>query len=156
MGTILVWGDFQHNKLKNYAHSRCIPGMSLLFSEVLSFLHARKIVTLKTFLCLPDCHWVVIAWSNDYKWKKVDKDLMFLFSELLDSSSDGIEVSYNACGVLAHLMSDGPGVWHIQTPSRDSVLRNMVQAICRWKLNTKRNINYRWVNWSKTCTVSCG
>ena len=33
------------------------------------------------------------------------------FSFLLDSGRDGIEVSYNAAGVLAHIASDGPEVW---------------------------------------------
>ena len=32
------------------------------------------------------------------------------FDFLLDSCRDGIEVSYNAAGVLAHMASDGPEV----------------------------------------------
>ena len=69
----------------------------------------------------------------------------FIFSDLLDSTSDGIEVSYNACGVLAHMVSDGASAWTIETPSREHVLKRMVSAISTWKLNTKRNINYRSV-----------
>lgn len=66
-----------------------------------------------------------------------------VFSDLLDSCSDGIEVSYNAAGVLSHMASDGPGVWSITNPRREDVLRRMVSAIERWDLTTERNINYR-------------
>lgn len=66
-----------------------------------------------------------------------------VFSNLLDSQSDGIEVSYNAAGVLAHIASDGPEVWTIDVPSRDDVLERMVAAIKRWNLEAERNTNYR-------------
>ncbi|XP_071445512.1 protein zer-1 homolog [Hetaerina americana] len=66
-----------------------------------------------------------------------------VFSDLLDSCSDGIEVSYNAAGVLSHMASDGPGVWSINSPRREDVLRRMVSAIERWDLTLERNINYR-------------
>merc|ERR550517_2312127 len=65
------------------------------------------------------------------------------FSFLLDSNSDGIEVSYNAAGVLAHMASDGAEAWTIEEPSRDQVLARMVRAINRWQIDSKRNINYR-------------
>jgi len=61
------------------------------------------------------------------------------------SKSDGIEVSYNACGVIANLMSDGPAAWTAVTPSRYKVLDRMVLAVSSWPLNQKRNINYRSV-----------
>lgn len=66
-----------------------------------------------------------------------------VFSDLLDSTSDGIEVSYNAAGVLAHIASDGPEVWTIMQPSRVDVLNRMVSAVERWSLDAERNINYR-------------
>ncbi|GAB6018536.1 hypothetical protein CHUAL_000232 [Chamberlinius hualienensis] len=66
-----------------------------------------------------------------------------IFSDLLESSSDGIEVSYNAAGVLAHIASDGPLAWKMTHPKRKDVLTRMSKAICRWDLKAKRNINYR-------------
>lgn len=69
-----------------------------------------------------------------------------IFSELLESVSDGIEVSYNACGVIANLMSDGPSAWTVASPSRHEVLNKMEKAIRGWALNSKRNINYRSFN----------
>lgn len=67
-------------------------------------------------------------------------------SELLDSESDGIEVSYNAAGILAHILSDGAACWEgIRAVFREGVLVRMRQAIDRWPLATKRNINYRSV-----------
>ena len=65
------------------------------------------------------------------------------FSFLLDSHKDGIEVSYNACGVLSHLASDGPEAWTISKPERDHVLERLVRAVTRWDVNSRRNINYR-------------
>jgi len=65
------------------------------------------------------------------------------FSFLLDSSKDGIEVSYNAAGVLSHLASDGPGGWSIQEPSREHVLERLVRAVSRWDVQARRDINYR-------------
>ena len=52
-------------------------------------------------------------------------------------------MSYNAAGVLAHMMSDGPAAWTVPEPSRSFVLSKMVSAVNRWNLQAKRNINYR-------------
>ena len=46
-------------------------------------------------------------------------------------------------GVLSHMASDGEAAWTIEEPSRAYVLERMTEAIGRWDLDTKRNINYR-------------
>uniref|UniRef100_A0A8C9RH58 Protein zer-1 homolog n=1 Tax=Scleropages formosus TaxID=113540 RepID=A0A8C9RH58_SCLFO len=66
-----------------------------------------------------------------------------VFSNLLDSKADGIEVSYNACGVLSHIMFDGPEVWTVEESCRDEVMDRMRAAIRSWDVNSRRNINYR-------------
>ncbi|ESP01735.1 hypothetical protein LOTGIDRAFT_139253, partial [Lottia gigantea] len=66
-----------------------------------------------------------------------------VFSDLLESTSDGIEVSYNAAGVLAHIASDGVEAWTITETQRDLVLCRLTAAINRWDITSKRNINYR-------------
>ncbi|XP_033643619.1 protein zer-1 homolog [Asterias rubens] len=66
-----------------------------------------------------------------------------VFMELLGDWSDGIEVSYNAAGTLAHIAADGPSTWSIEHPQRCEVLQQMTTAIDSWELNTQRNINYR-------------
>uniref|UniRef100_A0A8D3AES0 Protein zer-1 homolog n=1 Tax=Scophthalmus maximus TaxID=52904 RepID=A0A8D3AES0_SCOMX len=66
-----------------------------------------------------------------------------VFSNLLDSKADGIEVSYNACGVLSHIMFDGPDVWSMEEPRRDTVMDKMWDAIQSWDVTSRRNINYR-------------
>ena len=71
------------------------------------------------------------------------KDFVGEFAALLASNSDGIEVSYNAAGVLAHMASDGEDAWTVEEPSRVQVLESMSRAIDAWSLDTKRNINYR-------------
>uniref|UniRef100_A0A4W4FTL9 Protein zer-1 homolog n=1 Tax=Electrophorus electricus TaxID=8005 RepID=A0A4W4FTL9_ELEEL len=66
-----------------------------------------------------------------------------VFSNLLDSKADGIEVSYNACGVLSHIMYDGPEVWALGEPDRVQVMDKMWDAIQSWDVSSRRNINYR-------------
>eukprot|EP00069_Balaena_mysticetus_P014305 bmy_08607T0 len=61
---------------------------------------------------------------------------------LLESKADGIEVSYNACGVLSHIMFDGPEAWGICEPQREEVEERMWAAIQSWDINSRRNINY--------------
>uniref|UniRef100_A0A672L9D9 Protein zer-1 homolog n=1 Tax=Sinocyclocheilus grahami TaxID=75366 RepID=A0A672L9D9_SINGR len=71
------------------------------------------------------------------------KQFITVFSELLDSKADGIEVSYNACGVLSHIMFDGPEVWTMEEPRRTHVMDKMWAAIQSWDVSSRRNINYR-------------
>ncbi|KAJ2954305.1 hypothetical protein O0L34_g2557 [Tuta absoluta] len=73
----------------------------------------------------------------------MDKLFLTVFYDLLDSSSDGIEVSYNAAGVLAHMASDGPEAWTVEEPAREEVLNRVAEAVGRWDLHAERNINYR-------------
>ncbi|XP_045198944.2 protein zer-1 homolog [Mercenaria mercenaria] len=86
--------------------------------------------------------------GNIAEVQKLRKDLMnkeyvTVFTNFLESTKDGIEVSYNAAGVLSHLLSDQEEEWTIESPSRQEVISRIVQAIKRWPLDSKRNINYR-------------
>lgn len=71
------------------------------------------------------------------------------FESLLSSPIDGIECSYNACGILAHLISDGQEFWDSNLSneggvvSREEVMNKMCRAIDKWPINSRRNINYR-------------
>ncbi|XP_066149153.1 protein zer-1 homolog [Euwallacea fornicatus] len=70
-------------------------------------------------------------------------EYLSVFSDLLESRCDGIEVSYNAAGVISHIASDGPDFWVVVEPSRQDVLDRMIKAIDSWNLESPRNINYR-------------
>ncbi|KAJ8321169.1 hypothetical protein KUTeg_001294 [Tegillarca granosa] len=59
-----------------------------------------------------------IAEVKDLRPKLMIPDYITVFSDLLDSKSDGIEVSYNSAGMLAHIISDGEKYWTISCPSR--------------------------------------
>ena len=59
-----------------------------------------------------------VAEVEELRPKLMTKEFVEEFDFLLDSCRDGIEVSYNAAGVLAHMASDGPGAWTIQYPDR--------------------------------------
>ncbi|XP_014366608.2 protein zer-1 homolog [Papilio machaon] len=73
----------------------------------------------------------------------MDTEFLDVFYDLLDSSSDGIEVSYNAAGVLAHIASDGEEAWVVANPPRAAVLARLAMAVQTWNLRDERNINYR-------------
>lgn len=75
-----------------------------------------------------------------------DTGVSLCLSELLDSKADGIEVSYNACGVLSHIMFDGPDAWDMEEPKRSHVMDKMWAAIRSWDVSSRRNINYRCVS----------
>ncbi|XP_066603108.1 protein zer-1 homolog [Prorops nasuta] len=80
----------------------------------------------------------------DYLRKHLMEDrYIAVFASLLNSKSDGIEVSYNAAGILAHIASDGAKAWTVESQDRDEILVRMVIAIKRWDLFSQRNINYR-------------
>ena len=81
--------------------------------------------------------------TSKSKWMKWKKNcyyygnwnvwIFFSISELLDSKKDGIEVSYNAAGVLAHIASDGADAWTLTQPQnvrREFVLQRMVSLFC--------------------------
>lgn len=55
-------------------------------------------------------------------------------------------MSYNACGVLAHIMFDGSDVWTMEEPKRSHVMDKMWAAIQSWDVSSRRNINYRHVS----------
>ncbi|KAK9499321.1 hypothetical protein O3M35_002374 [Rhynocoris fuscipes] len=84
-----------------------------------------------------------VAEVEELRPKLMTTEYISVFATLIDSSSDGIEVSYNAAGVLSHIASDGPSKWTIEEPTREYVLNRMVEAINRWSLTSERNINYR-------------
>lgn len=105
-----------------------------------------------------------VAEVKTLRHRLMTTEFIQVFTDLLESSSDGIEVtktdmlfkfwlndkkrvpfqvSYNAAGVLAHIASDGVEAWDIENPSRKDVLAKMVNAIERWNLSAERNINYR-------------
>jgi len=81
-------------------------------------------------------------------------DCLNVFSELLRPprmedeaagplSNGELEISYNACGILAHILSDGADIWRITTPTRDQIKNDMEAAILTWNFRGERNINYR-------------
>ncbi|KAJ8927908.1 hypothetical protein NQ314_019538 [Rhamnusium bicolor] len=78
-----------------------------------------------------------VAEVKELRHYLVTPEYLSVFSRLLDSRSDGIEVSYNAAGVISHIASDGPDVWTVEEPSRSYVLNKMVLAIDRWDLTEK-------------------
>ncbi|VVC39427.1 Hypothetical protein CINCED_3A020042 [Cinara cedri] len=84
-----------------------------------------------------------VAEVKELRPRLMQSHFIKVFSDLLFSSQDGIEVSYNAAGVIAHLASDGYKAWIIKNPPRCKVLDRMTKAIQNWNLDADRNINYR-------------
>ncbi|XP_058549851.1 protein zer-1 homolog isoform X1 [Neofelis nebulosa] len=84
-----------------------------------------------------------VAEVKELRPQLMTSQFISVFSNLLESKADGIEVSYNACGVLSHIMFDGPEAWGICEPQREEVEERMWAAIQSWDINSRRNINYR-------------
>ncbi|XP_076359935.1 protein zer-1 homolog isoform X1 [Tachypleus tridentatus] len=87
-----------------------------------------------------------VAEVKSLRPRLMTEEYLQMFCNLLDSTSDGIEVSYNAAGILSHIASDGVEAWRessIITFKREDVLKKMVQAIERWHLDSSRKIHYR-------------
>ncbi|OCT57918.1 protein zer-1 homolog [Xenopus laevis] len=84
-----------------------------------------------------------VAEVRELRPQLMTSQFITVFSNLLDSKADGIEVSYNACGVLSHITFDGPQVWFIAEPTRQEVEDRMWSAIRSWDISSRRNINYR-------------
>lgn len=90
-----------------------------------------------------------VSECDDLRYHLRKKDFINRFVMLLDSQSDGIEVIYNSAGILAHLISDALPLWDDPSEPYENdkarILMKMDEAISRWDLNSKRNINYRSV-----------
>ena len=91
-----------------------------------------------------------VAECKALRTRFMDERYIVRFESLLSSSIDGIECSYNACGILAHIISDGQEFWDqniIKKPdsvlSREAIMAKMRWAISEWPINSTRNINYR-------------
>lgn len=87
-----------------------------------------------------------VAECQELRVKFMEERYIRRFYSLLSSQIDGIECSYNACGILAHLISDGKISWdqHLEERfPRELVLHGMRTAISKWPINSRRNINYR-------------
>jgi hypothetical protein len=52
--------------------------------------------------------------------------LCCISSDLLDTTNE-LEVSYNAAGILCHMAYDGPGVWTCDTVTREMAMEKLVR-----------------------------
>lgn len=71
----------------------------------------------------------------------VEEGLLELVTTLVRSTESGIEVAYNACGTLAHLLADKTDI--LKGVDRDHIRKEMKEAILNWDVDASRNINYR-------------
>jgi len=85
-----------------------------------------------------------VAEVKHLRRRLMTSEFIKVFYNLLDSKQDNIEVSYNAAGVLAHILSDGPEAWEaVPEPLRQDVCSRMARNIKEWNMDSPRNINYR-------------
>jgi Zyg-11 family protein len=77
-----------------------------------------------------------------YRVHLMTEAFIAVFYKLLDSNQDNLEVSYNAAGVLARILSDGEEGWTIPEPDRKYVRSRMKSNIQTWNINSQRNIHY--------------
>uniref|UniRef100_A0A915BJH5 Zyg eleven-related protein 1 n=1 Tax=Parascaris univalens TaxID=6257 RepID=A0A915BJH5_PARUN len=84
-----------------------------------------------------------IAEVEQLRSELMNDDYINIFCALLSMLVDGIEISYNSAGVLAHMVSDGDAAWKSVSVSRDVVMQKIIRATESWDLKARRFINYR-------------
>jgi len=90
-----------------------------------------------------------IAEVEELRHHLLANDLMDLWFDLATNPTEeeeismNIEIQYNACGTLAHLLSDGPTVWTCTSHTRDEVREGLYRVVESWDLQSQRRINYR-------------
>ena len=74
---------------------------NLVWAALKCLMHTTKVF--KDF----SYEYLLLFQVEDLRPDLMTKDFVAEFLMLVDSTSDGIETSYNAAGVLAHMASDG-------------------------------------------------
>jgi Zyg-11 family protein len=70
--------------------------------------------------------------------------IRFYTEALTESGESSLEVAYNACGTLSHLMSDTSTPWPDSLlAQKPEIAKTMCEAIKSWDESAERNINYR-------------
>ncbi|XP_034254173.1 protein zyg-11 homolog B-like isoform X1 [Thrips palmi] len=54
-----------------------------------------------------------------------------------------IDVSYFSAGIIAHLSSDGPAVWIVDSVKREEMLQDLGQVVLKWKTPSSEMVAYR-------------
>lgn len=54
-----------------------------------------------------------------------------------------IDVSYFSAGIIAHLSSDGPASWTVDTVDRDEILRDLGHVVMKWVTPSSEMVAYR-------------
>ena len=73
-----------------------------------------------------------------------DETIHFYSDALEADGSSNLEVAYNACGTLSHILSDQSSVWPSSLlAKKDEILKKMITAVQTWDESAERNINYR-------------
>jgi hypothetical protein len=69
---------------------------------------------------------------------------MFYSDALTNNGQATLEVAYNACGTLSHIMSDNSAEWPdgLETKKKE-IANKMISAVTGWDETAERNINYR-------------
>ncbi|KAH7731193.1 Leucine Rich Repeat family protein [Aphelenchoides avenae] len=84
-----------------------------------------------------------IAEVKELRGQLMNDNYLNIFRGLLASLADGIEISYNSAGVLAHLVSDGEEAWKVVNMCRDNIMADIIKATEKWDIAARRYINYR-------------
>lgn len=80
-----------------------------------------------------------------------EETIKFYSDALYNNGLASLEVAYNACGTLSHIMSDQNSEWPegLNRQKKD-IAEKMIAAVTQWDETAERNINYRSLS---VCTV---
>jgi len=73
-----------------------------------------------------------------------EETIQFYSDALYNNGNATLEVAYNACGTLSHIMSDRQSEWpeKLKRQKKDIAVK-MIEAVTEWDEAAERNINYR-------------
>ena len=73
-----------------------------------------------------------------------EETIKFYSDALYNNGVATLEVAYNACGTLSHIMSDQNSEWpEGLCRLKKQIAEKMIQAVTEWDESAERNINYR-------------
>ena len=78
---------------------------------------------------------VSIVYCSDLATNPTDEEI----------ASDNMEIQYNACGTLAHLLSDTDDKWTCTSHTKQQVKQTLYQVVQSWNIDSQRRINYRYL-----------
>ena len=122
-------------------------------SEEITKRHVKEYACTRHFPVT--CKKIIISLS--FRRHLIREETIKFYSEALVTCGQAtLEVAYNACGTLSHIMSDQNSQWpEALEPQKILIAKKMIDAVKEWDETAERNINYRSLSVRKLSRYYC-